>query len=51
MRSLSKSNVRAVIRAALVAATAFGLGLSAEQVAAVQLLAEAVLQLFVGDDK
>ena len=41
------SRVRLAIRAALVCATAFGLGLSAEQVAAVQLAGEAILQLLV----
>lgn len=39
------SAIRFAIRAVLVAVTAFGLSLSAEQVAAVQLLAEAALQL------
>lgn len=38
-----------VVRAALVCVTAFGLNLTAEQVAAVQLLAEAVMQLAVRD--
>lgn len=38
------SALRALVRAALVCATAFGLDLSAEQVAAVQLVAESVLQ-------
>lgn len=38
------SAVRAVIRAGVVCATAFGLKLSVEQVAAVQLATEAVLQ-------
>ena len=38
-----------VVRAALVCVTAFGLNLSADQVAAVQLFAEAVLQLAVRD--
>lgn len=41
------SRLRMVIRAALVVVTAFGLDLTAEQVAAVQLFAEAGLQLFV----
>ena len=43
------SRVRMVVRAALVCLTAFGLNLSAEQVASVQLLAEAILQLVVRD--
>lgn len=43
------SRIRMVIRASLVCVTAFGLNLSADQVAAVQLLAEAVLQLVVRD--
>ncbi len=37
------------VRAALLCVTAFGLNLSAEQVAAVQLLAETLLQLLVKD--
>ena len=39
------SAVRAVIRAAVICLTAFGLDLSAEQVAAIQLLVEAMLTL------
>ena len=39
------SAIRAAIRAAVVCATAFGLKLSAEQVAAIQLAAEAGLQV------
>lgn len=39
------SAIRFLVRAVLVTVTAFGLDLSADQVAAVQLLAEAVLQL------
>ena len=38
-----------VVRATLVVVTAFGLKLSADQVAAVQLFAEAVLALVVKD--
>lgn len=38
------SAIRALVRATLVCATAFGLDLTAEQVAAVQLVAETVLQ-------
>lgn len=40
------SAMRAVVRACLVVATAFGLRLSAEQVAAVQLAGEALLQAY-----
>lgn len=43
------SKWRMVVRAALVCVTAFGLNLTADQVAAIQLLAEAVLQLVVRD--
>lgn len=43
------SKIRLAVRAALVCLTAFGFQLSAEQVAAVQLLAEAALQLAVRD--
>lgn len=42
--------IRFAIRSVLIAATAFGLRLSAEQVAAVQLVAEAALQLIVRND-
>lgn len=45
MTSKDASRVRMLIRAVLVCVTAFGLNLSADQVAAVQLLAEAVLQI------
>lgn len=46
------SKIRFAVRAALVCVTAFGLRLSGDQVAAVQLLAEAALQFFVkeGED-
>ena len=47
MSVVHASKVRMVVRAVLVCVTAFGLRLSAEQVASVQLLAEAVLQLLV----
>ena len=43
------SKVRLAVRAALVCITAFGLKLSGDQVAAVQLVAEALLQLVVRD--
>ncbi len=45
------SKIRMAIRAALVLVTAFGLNLTAEQVAAVQLAAEALLQLIVRGDR
>ena len=45
------SKIRMAIRAALVLVTAFGLDLTAEQVAAVQLAAEAVLQLVVRGER
>lgn len=45
------SKWRMLVRAVLVCVTAFGLDLSAEQVAAVQLLAEAVLQLVVKESR
>jgi hypothetical protein len=43
------SKIRLAVRSAVVCATAFGLRLSADQVAAVQLVAEALLQLIVRD--
>lgn len=49
MTSIHASKIRMVVRAALVCVTAFGLNLSAEQVASVQLLAEAIMQLVVRD--
>lgn len=47
--SVYASKIRMVVRATLVVITAFGLNLTADQVASVQLLAEAVLQLVVRD--
>jgi hypothetical protein len=44
------SKIRMAVRAVLVAVTAFGLNLSAEQVGAIQLAAEALLQLVVKDN-
>ena len=41
------SKIRLAIRAVVVCATAFGLQLSADQVAGIQLVAEAALQLLV----
>jgi hypothetical protein len=49
MTSIYASKIRMVVRTALVCVTAFGFNLSAEQVASVQLLAEALLQLVVRD--
>lgn len=51
METLSRSKVRAILRAVVVVATAFGLGWTAEQVAAVQLLAEAILQVAFKDSE
>lgn len=47
---MTRSKIRALVRAALVCLTAFGLDLDVEQVAALQLLAEAVLQLTYKDE-
>lgn len=44
---MSASNIRSLIRAVLLVFTAFGLSLSAEQVGAVMLLAEAVLRVAI----
>lgn len=49
MTSIHASKLRMVVRALLVCVTAFGLNLSGDQVASVQLLAEAVLQMVVRD--
>lgn len=46
---MTPSKIRLLIRAVVVCATAFGLNLSADQVAGIYLLTEAVLQLFVKD--
>lgn len=46
MKRPTPSQIRALIRAALVCVTAFGLKLSVDQVAAVQLTGEALLQAF-----
>lgn len=48
---VNRSTLRALIRAVVVVATAFGLDWTAEQVAAVQLLAEAVLQVAFRNEK
>jgi hypothetical protein len=49
MTSVYASKIRMVVRTSLVCFTAFGLDISAEQVGAIQLLAEALLQLVVRD--
>lgn len=49
MKTLAPSKIRMLIRAVVVCATAFGLQLSADQVAGIYLLTEAVLQFFVKD--
>jgi hypothetical protein len=46
---MSASKIRMAVRAAVVFATAFGLNLSADQVAAVYFLTEALLQFTVKD--
>lgn len=46
---MTPSKVRLLVRAVVVCATAFGLNLSADQVAGVYLLTEAVVQIFVKD--
>jgi len=45
----TRTKIRALVRAVVVVATAFGLKWSAEQVAAVQVLLEAVLQIAYKD--
>jgi hypothetical protein len=46
MKKPTASQTRALIRAVTVCVTAFGLKLSADQVASIQLVAEAALQAF-----
>lgn len=46
---LNPSKIRLLVRAVVVCATAFGLGLTADQVAGIYLLTEAVVQVFVKD--
>ena len=46
---MTASKIRVLVRAVVVCATAFGLQLDANQVAAVYLLTEALLQFFVKD--
>lgn len=48
---VTRTKVRALVRAVVVVATAFGLKWSAEQVAAVQVLLEAVLQVSFKDEE
>lgn len=45
------AGLRALMRAALICITAFGLQLSADQVASIQLVAEAALQAFYRVDR
>lgn len=45
MSKFTQGNVRALIRAVVVLVTAFGLDLSGEQVAAIQLVLESVMRL------
>ena len=47
--SLNPSKIRLLIRAVVVCATAFGLDLTADQVAGIYLLTEAVVQVFIKD--
>lgn len=49
--SLNRSKVRVLVRAVVVAATAFGLRLDGAQVGAIYGVTEAVLQVFVKDPK
>lgn len=48
---VTRSTVRALVRAGVVLVMAFGLGLTAEQVAAVQVFTEAVLQVVFKGEK
>jgi hypothetical protein len=45
LSKLTPSSIRAFVRSLTVVATAFGLGFTAEQVASIQLLVEAILQM------
>ncbi len=45
MKKLSQGNVRALIRSVVVLFTAFGLDLSGEQVAAIQLVVESAMRI------
>jgi hypothetical protein len=46
---MNPSKIRVLVRAVVVCATAFGLSLDANQVAAIYLVTEALLQFFVKD--
>lgn len=45
----NRTTIRAIVRSLIVVATAFGLGMTAEQVAAIQIALEAVLQVSFKD--
>lgn len=45
------SQIRMLVRSVLILVTAFGLNLSADQVAAIQVTAEALLQMFVPSER
>lgn len=47
--NLNPSKIRLLVRAIVVCATAFGLGLTADQVAGIYLLTEAAVQAFIKD--
>jgi hypothetical protein len=47
----TRSKVHALVRAVVVVATAWGFDFSAEQVAAIQVAVEAVLQVVFKDEK
>ena len=47
---MTPSKIRMLVRAVVVAATAFGLQLDTNQVAAIYYVTEAILQFFVKDD-
>lgn len=51
MNTKKASQVRMLVRSVLVLVTAFGLKLSADQVAAIQVTAEALLQMVVKADR
>lgn len=45
MTKFTQGNIRALLRSVVVLVTAFGLNLSAEQVAAIQLVLESVMRI------
>lgn len=51
MSKPNASKIRMAVRAVVVCVTAFGLKLTADQVAAIYLVTETSVQLFVKDDK